>query len=74
MLGALFTYYEVKQLVVPTLREQGYEYLMTISEVLTVFFVYHCIKIAITDPGVILRHSQYEDMKIEVTEEELKKR
>lgn len=74
VIGGLLVYIEVKELVVPELRVAGYDYLMTITEALSIFFIYHCIKIAITEPGVILRHSNYEQAKIKISQEEIQRR
>jgi hypothetical protein len=74
IMGAVFVYYEIRKEVLPLLYLSDNSYLLTICEVLGAFFTYHFLKAAITDPGVILRHSQYEAEKISLTAEEIKKK
>jgi len=58
----------------PIMVAAGYDYLIYLIVVLTLFFSYTFFKTALTDPGVILRNEDIDELKITTSEEEIEKR
>lgn len=60
--------------MVEIIDKAGYTYLLYALAVFFILFAYEMLKAGITDPGVILRHKDYEDMKIKISPDEIKRR
>jgi len=68
---ACYGLYIARTYVTPALEIKNSEYVFRLVELLVLVLSYHFWKAAFTDPGVLLRHSQYEHARISISEEDM---